>query len=69
MIIRLALEAIRVNLSTKEYNPFEIDLNKAIHCNIPTIFVYSENDEVINPENSRKIISHFKGHYEKVVIK
>lgn len=40
-----------------------------MYCDIPTIFVYSENDEVINPENSRKIISHFKGRYEKVVIK
>jgi hypothetical protein len=63
------VEALKLNLANKEYNPFEIDLNKPIKCNIPTVFVYSENDEILNPENSKKIIRNFTGHFEKIVIK
>lgn len=30
--------------------------------------MYSDRDEVINPDNSRKLIGNFKGHFEKIVI-
>lgn len=31
--------------------------------------MYSEQDEVIDSQNSKKIIDNFRGHYEKVIIK
>lgn len=61
MIIKLALDAVKENLAKKKFsfNPFEVNLNKKIKTDIPTIFVYSEEDDVVNPENSHKIISNF----------
>ena len=71
VFIKMALEAIRENIAKKKttFNPFEVNLNKKlIKTSIPTIFVYSEQDDIVNPENSHRLIGNFEGHYEKYII-
>ena len=68
-MIEVAVEILKTKFKGDQYDPFSIDLVKAASiCQIPALFVYSLEDEVIKSDHSLKIIDSFPGEYEKVVI-
>ena len=43
------------NCAKFEHNPFEIVLNDVKDCKVPAVFIYSEEDNVISPQNTHML--------------
>ena len=67
-IINFAIQLAKKNCSKFINNPFDIELNDVDKCKIPALFVYSEEDNVINSKNTHLICSRYKSTFEKLVI-
>lgn len=67
-MISFALQMAKKNCSKFQFNPFEIELSNVGDCPVPALFVYSEEDSVINPTNTHLITSKYRAVFEKLVI-
>lgn len=56
------------NCSKFRYNPFSIELTDIGQCNTNALFLYHEEDSVINCQNTHLICSKYKGIFEKFII-
>jgi hypothetical protein len=56
------------NCNKFQYNPFEIDLKDIGDCQVPALFLYCEEDSVINCQNTHLICAKYKAVFEKLVI-
>lgn len=65
-LVEVAIDILKGKLKNHPYDPFTIDLAKsASSCQIPAMFLYSLNDEVISSEHSLRIINSYAGDYDK----
>lgn len=60
-MISFGLEMAKKNCSKFEFNPFDIQLSNVGDCRVPALFVYCEEDNVINSQNTHMLCSRFKG--------
>jgi esterase/lipase len=67
-VISFALEMAKKNCEKFQYNPFEIVLEKVGECTTPALFVYCEEDNVINCQNTHLICNHYQAVFEKLII-
>jgi hypothetical protein len=67
-VISLALQLASKNCAKFHYNPFEIDLQDVGECQLPALFVYCEEDSVINCQNTHLICAKYRAVFEKLVI-
>lgn len=67
-IISFALQLAKKNCSKFQYNPFDIELKDIGKCTVPALFLYSEDDNVINCQNTHLITNKYKAYFEKLVI-
>ena len=55
-----SLETIMYSQETQQsFNPFQIKFDQNINIKVPTVFLYSEKDDVVPKEHSEEIISRF----------
>lgn len=50
------------------FNPFLINFDKPIRLTIPTVFLYSEQDEIIPSDHCERIIKNVSSKFEKMLI-
>lgn len=67
-VINLLLDLVRANFKKLTNNPFEIDFSDCSDCRIPSLFIYSDNDDVVSSSHTHKILSNFKAKYDKFII-
>jgi hypothetical protein len=56
------------NCAKFQHNPFAIELKDVGECSVPALFVYCQDDNVINCQNTHIICSKYKGLFEKLAI-
>jgi hypothetical protein len=71
LLVSPALGVLKESLSNHAFSPFQIDLLSGTgRCSTPTLFVYSEQDDVIPASNSEAIIRTLADscYYERLII-
>lgn len=60
VFINFGLGILKDHFQSHPFNPFSIDMTKTVKtCKVPALFLYCENDKVIPPENSLRILENF----------
>jgi hypothetical protein len=67
-VLSFALQMAKKNCSKFQHNPFSIELKDIGECPVTALFLYCEDDNVINSQNTRLICSKYKGVFEKLAI-
>lgn len=67
-VISFALQMAKKNCSKFQYNPFSIELKDVGESQVPALFLYHQEDSVINCQNTHIICSKYKGTFEKLAI-
>ena len=62
-MISFGLEMAKKNCSKFEFNPFEISLEAVGGCRVPSLFVYCEEDSVIDCCNTHLICQKYRAPY------
>jgi hypothetical protein len=64
----MVLDLVKANFEKMSNNPYLIDLSDCSGCLIHSLFVYSENDDVVSSNHTHRILANFKGKYDKIEI-
>jgi hypothetical protein len=67
-VISFALQMAKKNCSKFQHNPFSIELKDVGECQAPALFLYHQEDSVINCQNTHIICSKYRGTFEKLAI-